>query len=189
MTELICKRLLLLTVLFGLAGCVTTPDLFESSSNSSVTCPKHLPSYQWNSCVGYADYGRANYLGEFQDGVRSGRGKLSWNSGGVVKDGFWVNDEFVGTLEQAKKKQAELKAQRKETELALAREKQRAQEESKREAQRLAGQQQAKDAEKAKRKQVELEAQLAAAQEQVKLEAQLAAVQQAQAKPTAQMAP
>ncbi|MDC0113378.1 caspase family protein [Burkholderiaceae bacterium] len=184
MTELICKRLLLLTVLFGLAGCVTTPDLFESSSNSSVTCPKHLPSYQWNSCVGYAEYGRANYLGEFHDGVRSGRGKLSWNFGGVVKDGFWVNDEFVGTLEQAKKKQAELEAQRKETELALARAKQRAQEQSKREAQRLAAQQQAKDAEEAKRKQVELEAQLAAAQEQAKLEAQLAAQQQTQIKPT-----
>ena len=35
MTELICKRLLLLTVLFGLAGCVTTPEPSSLTATSS----------------------------------------------------------------------------------------------------------------------------------------------------------
>ncbi len=112
------------------------------------------------------------YVGEFKDGKQIGQGIKFLANGkvdqsGIWKDGVLVQSKFIDvatftriptlsnsasnlaqlrkTEEQAKLKQAELEAQRKATELALA------------------------EAEEAKRKQAELEAQLLAAQQQAQV--------------------
>ncbi len=132
---------------------------------------KYVGEYKDGLQNGQGTYTHANgnkYVGEFKDGLPNGQGIEYLANGkvdqsGIWKDGVLVQSKFIDvaaftripnlsnsasnlaqlrkTEEQAKLKQAELEAQRKATELALA------------------------EAEEAKRKQAELEAQLAAVQQ------------------------
>jgi hypothetical protein len=74
----------------------TAKKITEQTALISRQCPRNVPSYQWTDCIGSVNYGKATYEGEYKDGVRSGKGTLSWNGGGVINSGIWSKDEFVG---------------------------------------------------------------------------------------------
>ena len=123
----------------------------------------------WTNCYGTYTYPNGDkYVGELKDDKLNGQGIKYLANGNVDKSGIWkdgvlVQSKFIDvatftriptlsnsasnlaqlrkTEEQAKQKQAELEAQRKATEVALARAKKAAQEQVKLEAQ-LAAQQQ-----------------------------------------------
>jgi len=63
----------------------------------------------------YTDANGAQYVGEYKDGKRHGQGTFTF-ADGRKQAGIWENSEYLGTIEEAKrKKQAEAKAKRVES--------------------------------------------------------------------------